>query len=289
MAEPEQNKIKQESDELDSKMVQTYAGDMAQAIGGEQGGLIKKIIHEEEVKQEEHSNPEQIKNKIFMAAGILLLVLALGTVVYLSMNRKEIGTVPVATFTTMIFTDKSASIDATGLTKDQLAQALWAEIDASEVKYGGIEEVTLTLNSRGVGLRGFITILKGALVLSGPQLVDDNFLLGFYTWEARSPFILIKVRSIPDIFNSMRSWEAKMFYDLHGIFGTDINADTNDLLTKSFEDTIVENKNARILYGAGGEVILVYVYLDDSHIIIANDLVAVHEVATRLAGSRIKQ
>ena len=51
---------------LKAKKVETYADDMAKAISGGQGGLIKKIIHEEEEKEalKKNISPESEKNKL---------------------------------------------------------------------------------------------------------------------------------------------------------------------------------------------------------------------------------
>ena len=56
-------------------------------------------------------------------------------------------------------------------------------------------------------------------------------------------------------FGQMRNWENKMFSDLHDIFGIPLSLDTGYLLTKNFEDGIIQNKNARILRdGSGGSL-----------------------------------
>ncbi|OGI76013.1 hypothetical protein A3C67_01435 [Candidatus Nomurabacteria bacterium RIFCSPHIGHO2_02_FULL_42_19] len=291
--EQEQNKIPAPTPgKVPDKITETYAEDVAKAIGGSQGEALKKIIHDEEAREAEKRNlfPESRRNKFFMLAGFLLLISSYLLIFFFFPDREETNEFSVQSeSTSIIFNDKTSFIEVANLTKDQIAKMIWDEASNSDVKYEGIEGIYLNANKRIIGLREFITLLKSTLVLDSPELVDDNFLLGVYVWEAKSPFVLIEIRTLPDIFPSMRAWEDKMFYDLHGLFGLDINADTNYLLTKSFEDGVVENKNARILYGVSGEIILMYVFVDDSHLIIANDLIAVHEITVRLAGSRIKQ
>ena len=97
------------------------------------------------------------------------------------------------------------------------------------------------------------------------------------------------MRSTPDVFPAMKDWEAKIFYDLHGFFGININADTNYLLQKDFEDGIVQNKNARILHDTNGRIVLMYVYLEDGSLLVTNSETAVGEVITRLASARVKK
>lgn len=102
-------------------------------------------------------------------------------------------------------------------------------------------------------------------------------------------FMLLRVRSFQDVFPTMKSWENKMFLDLHSFFGVDISVDTNYLLTKDFEDGIVQNKNARILYDKEFNIVLMYVYVDDNSVIITNTEDAVREIIKRLAASKVRK
>ena len=291
MQEQEQNKINKPTTTSQEKLVETYAGDMADIIGQDQGGFIKNIIHEEEARENEKKNfsPESRKNKIFIFSGILLLVLGLGTLTFLFINRGKIGTVPVENSLPMIFTNKTTFLEVSELSKDQIMAAVVTEADQTKMKRGEIEGFFITLNKKILGLREFVTLLKSTLVLGDPQLVNNNFLLGVYAGETKNPFVLIKMRSMPDIFDSLHNWEPKMFYDLHRLFGVDITADTNYLLTKNLEDSIVENKNGRTLYGTNGDIVFMYVFVDETHTLITNNLAVVHEIIVRLAGSKVKQ
>lgn len=107
--------------------------------------------------------------------------------------------------------------------------------------------------------------------------------------EDTSLFILLKVNSFADVFNQMKTWEDKMFTDLHGFFGIEIFADTSYLLTKDFVDGIIQNKNARILYDDNGQIILMYVYVDESSVVVTNSENTVREVILRVNSSKIKR
>ena len=292
MEEPqEENKIIPKPTPGDNKLVQTYAEDMAEVIEDNKGGIVKKLIQEEEAKALEKMNlsPEAQKNKIFIVLGAVLFLVALGVFSFLFITNK-VGTTDVAPqLTPMIFIDKAVSVEVALLTPEKIAQSVLNEAINTDVKYGGVEGLYLSSGGKAVGLREFIRLIKGNLVLGSPELVDGNFLLGVYSWETRSVFMLVKIRSLPDIFNSMRAWEAKMFNDLHGFFNMTVSSDTSYLLTKSFEDGVIENKNARILYDVYGSTALMYVFVDDEHLLIANDIEAVREIIVRLAASRIKR
>ena len=80
-----------------------------------------------------------------------------------------------------------------------------------------------------------------------------------------------------------------MFYDLHGFFGTDITVDTTYLVTKDFADGLVVNKSARILYDKDGKIVLMYVYADDTSVIITNTQEAAQEIMNRLSAGQIRK
>jgi hypothetical protein len=127
-------------------------------------------------------------------------------------------------------------------------------------------------------------------------LINNNFLLGAFKTGLSSvspnigdPFILLKVTSFPDVFPLMRIWENKMLYDFYEFFGVKITPTTNYLFTKNWEDGIVSNKNARILRDNDGKIILMYVFINDSSIIITNSELATREVILRINSSQIKK
>lgn len=101
--------------------------------------------------------------------------------------------------------------------------------------------------------------------------------------------MLIKVRSMLDAFGSMRAWEEKMFSDLHGFFGITVETANKYLLTKPFDDVVIENKNARVLYDNEGNTVFLYVFADDASIVITDGREAVEELILRLGSSRIRK
>jgi len=284
-----------ENNEIKPKIVQTYVEDMTKVIEDDKGGLIKKIIHEEEEHETEKRNlsPESKKNKLFFLFGAFLTLGALATLGFFILT-KDNSTVPIeAQFTPIIFNDKSDFIEVAGFNQDKITQNIKNIVNGISVKEGGIEGIYLTENKKIIGLREFIRMIEGNLVLNNDGFVNDNFLMGAVNNGTKDFFILIKVRTLPDIFNSLRSWENKMFSDLHGFFGIEISVETKDLLTANFEDGIIENKNARILYQTNGQevrkIIMMYIFADDNSVIITNTGSAAHEIMLRLAASQVKK
>ncbi len=278
--------------EIKNRIIQTYAEDMAKVIEEDQTGLVKKVIHGEEEHEQEQKNlsPQSKKNQVFMFLGLLFILVGLTTLYYFFLGR-EVPTVPVEEqFVPLIFNDSSTSIEVSGFTKDEIAQAVYNAVNGTLVKKGGVEGIYLILNKRDIGLREFVTLIKGNFVPGGNKLfVQDNFLMGVVNAEAKDFFILLKVRSTADIFGSLRNWEGKMFFDLQKFFGVNVSTETKYLLTKNFEDGIIQNKNARILYDQEGKIVMMYIFADDNSVVITDNENATREIMLRLASSRVKK
>ena len=287
-----ENKINPAHGGVKNKNVKTYAEDMAKVIESGEGGIIKKIIHEQEEQEAEKKNlsPESKKNKLFMLVSVALVVLAFLTIISIIVFRQKIFTVSVAPqFTPIIFTDQNKFLEIGGLNRDKIIQTVLNEMNTAKIKVGGIEGIYLANDKNPVLLREFVKLIGGSFVPGQTIFVSDNYLLGVVNNKAKDLFILLKVRSFADIFQSIRAWENKMFYDLHGFFDIGITSETNYLLTKNFEDGIVENKNARILYDKDNKIVLMYVFADENSVIITNTSEAVREIMLRLASSQIKK
>ena len=293
------NEIKPINKEPPRVVLETYAEDMADAVGSDSGILVRKIIHteEEHEKEKQKFSPESKENKIFMFVSFFLLILAVIALSFLSL-RKIITTVtPQVQFTPIIFSDKSTPVDISGLRKDEIAQAVISKINTSTVKAGGLEGIYPTKNNQNIGLREFVNLIKGNFIPPNSTLfVQDSFLMGVVKNQADALpvsgngfFILLKVHTIADVFDSLRAWEPNIMNDLHSFLGIDISSDTNYLFTKDFQDGIIENKNARILYDKDGNIVLMYIFADDNSVVITGSLNAAYEVMLRLASSRIKQ
>jgi len=280
--------------EAKNKLVQTYAEDMAGVIENDTSGLVKKIIHgeEEAEKEKRELSPQSKKNKLFMLLSMLLFAIALAVLSFFF--KTDVKTVEIGNqFTPIIFNDKSSFVEVAGFSKDEISQTILNKVKGTEVKVGGIEGIYITENKKIAELRKFIALLSGNLAPDdthgGISLVNDNFLMGVVNSEAKDFFILLKVRTLSDVFSLLHNWENKMFLDLHGFFGVPISPTTKYLLTADFEDGVIENKNARILYDRDRKIVMMYIFADDTSIVVTNTKSAAREIMLRLSGSQIKK
>ncbi len=276
--------------------VKTYSEDMAKAIEGNEAGLIKQIIKEEEEKEQVKKNlsPESQRNKTFMLISVVLIFaafMALGAIVIIGKRMHTVDVTPQ--FVPLIFTDSMKTLEIAGLNKEKILETIHAGVSGSKVKAGGVEGIYLTEGGKYIGLRRFLSLLKANIDQAKLTYVSDNFFIGAVkdgaSENANEPAVLIKTRAFEDIFEPLQAWESKMYQDLHILFGDTINTDTNYLLTKNFEAGVIENKDARILYRTDGTIALFYLFADDTSVIIARSEEAAREIVIRLASSKVKR
>ena len=301
-----------------NKNIETYADDLAKAVEGDEPGLIKKIIDDQEEKEKfnENYSPTSKKNKSYMLISLVLIILAL-VVFYLIMYfHQEIFTANVAPqYSPLIFTNQNQFLEVGGLNKDQIAQTVSNEINKMEIKTGGIEGIYLTENKKVIGFKEFIKLINGNITPDQMNPVNDNFLIGgtnnnivtpsvspgspetatstdpsardTLSLSEKKPFFLLKTISFVDVFSTMKAWEIKMLFDLHGFFGIYLNTDTNYLFTKDFDDGFIGNKNARILHDKDGNIVLMYIYVNDNSVVITDNETTANEIMAQLAASKI--
>ena len=278
-------------------VVETYTGDMAGVLESSPGGLVKKLIHGEQERENEKKNlsPQSKKNQLFLFISIFLLLFALFALVYLFFLRDN-NVLVNTQFVPIVFNDQSTFLEVSGLKKDEIAQTILNEISKAKTKVGGMEGIYLTENKQIVGLRRFIALTSSHLIPGDNKLfVSDNFQMGAVISGTKANlstgdfFILMKVRSTSDIFDGMRAWENNLLNDLHGFIGVKLSSNTNYLFQKDFTDGLVENKNARILYDKDNNPVLMYIYADNNSVIVTSSQSAAHEIMLRLASNQTQE
>lgn len=287
-----------ENNKLQKKYVETYTEDMVKAIENDKGGLIKKIIHEEEMNEalKKNLSPKSKKNKLFMLLSFTLIFLAVFVLILYIFFYDDINTAPVDYVpASIIFIDQTAFQPIDGLNKDKIAEVVSNKAKNTKVKSGGVESIYLTENKKVIGFKRFLEMTKSNYMLENIGFFGDNFLLGTVNKEKKSSpeddglFLLLKIRSFTDVFPIMKESETQLLNNMHGFFNVNVSPATNYLFTKDWQDGIIGNKNARILRNEAGDIVLMYVFINDSYVVVTNSEGASEEIILRLFSSQIKK
>lgn len=278
--------------EKQNNNIETYTKDMLHILENGGDGIVKKIIHQEEEREnlKKGIHKTSLQNKFFIFGGSILILLAFLSIIFFFFNRVlYIIDVPVQ-FTPIVFLDKSSFLEISDLSKDKIVNIISNKVNMSQVKNGGVEGIYLTENKKVIGYKRFLSLIEGDLGQNNTNIIKDNFLLGLVKQENinnQNLFILMKVLSFTDAFPIMQTWENKMFLNLHRFFDIDITPENEYLLNTNFKDGIIQNKNARILYDKNNQIVFMYVYIDETSIIITNTENVVREIIIRLTSSKV--
>ncbi len=281
----------------DSKVLRTYTSDMADAIRTDEVSVIKIALAEKEKRDQEamYQKAEGTKTSkiLLMIGGVVLIV---GAIIgsYLLIQKKKDKDTPMPTpeaMKTFISYNASSDIDVTDAsTSVELMDA----IKKQERPTGGLVKVfflTQKVNnlSESITSKRFISILKTSI--PGPLIrsLADKFLLGRYSNQS-SPnerdksamFLILETNDYNQAYISMLEWEETMLRDLFVLFNITNSEGDNSIFEKPWRDTIVNNKDARVLYDDEGQAILYYVFMNKSTFVIANNQEALKEIIARL-------
>jgi hypothetical protein len=98
------------------------------------------------------------------------------------------------------------------------------------------------------------------------QSLDSNYMMGIYSQNERSPFLIFKIKLYENAFAGIIGWEDKMANDLGKIwpiksFGA----------ADKFKDRYLSNHDIRELDNDNGDTVLMYSFLDRSTLVITTN------------------
>jgi len=285
----------------DIKVLRTYTSDMADAIRENEVSVIKIAMAEKEKRDREEiyikAKGTNFSKILLFFGGVILIVVAIIGSIYLFKKIKENPQpVIVDKFETFISYDLKSDIDVTKATN---INTLLEIIETNQQKIvKQIEVFYLTKKTNEVietfDLKDFLSLIQTtipeALVrsLSSKYLIGKYSNLNFSTDENNksSLFLILETTDYNQAYASMLEWEGTLLRDLFIIFS--IPKPSNFLFEKKWNDIIVNNKDARVLYGENGEGILYYAFINKNDFVITNNLETLKEIINRILKKNTK-
>lgn len=298
----------------------TYKSDFTDRVGTHSTTQFSVLAAEQDVKPASRQTPTKTKRSLIpIIAGVVLLLLA-GTAsyaAYLYVGARH--TVPVVTLSvpSLIVADEYKKLSGTG---PELMREL-AQV-ANEVLVNGNALVTY-IEQPATGTSGVIAgspasggVLIAALNLPAPDLLLRNITEASTVGVIREggdtrAFFVLRVSSYERTFAGMLTWEPLMERDVGLLYPlyvgapapepeVDLNtASTTKAATSTppvqttipatsrgrFEDTIVANRDVRILRDTQGRALMLYGYADKETLIVARNEASFAALLTRLVST----
>lgn len=283
---------KQLNEKKDVKVLRTYTSDMVDAIRTNEISVIKIALSEKEKREQDDSFKKaegtNFTKTLLIIGGVVLVACAIVGSYFLIQKKaeKDAPKTTINSINTFISYDAKLYIDTTKIfNATDLSNAIKNEPVADQ---GQVRALFLTKTVNAVpemltsnALLSLVnTTAPGALTRS----LSDKYLLGKYSIENNtSPmFLILETTDYNQAYASMLDWEKTILNDLSILFNINIANSNNPILEKTWKDIIVNNKDARVLYGDNGEGLLYYVFVNKNDLVITNNIDALKEVINRI-------
>lgn len=297
----ENNKTQnQNTDEVNTPMqssvpvkAHTLTEDILHTVEGGKLGAVKEIIDAEEQKEMEKKNfsPTANKNTMYIVLGVLLLLSGVFIAYYFTtkiMNNQSIFSANQGP-KDILRSEQNINVDISNLYKLEASRAVYEASQKSAITKGQLARIIIINNGNLVTLPGLLKALDGNFSPSSEFGISENFVFGVVSSDAKYPFLMVNITNINKAFPKIQNWESKMFLDLYGLFGFDLDSEKRYLLNKPFEDVIVKNKNARALLDEDGGFVFMYVFANDNTMIFSTSHEAVEEILERIRVAELQK
>jgi hypothetical protein len=282
--------------------IRTYAEDIKSTIQHKNVSVVKMVLaenkrREDQKTEKEENSPSSPKNIILIALSIFFIVGGIGLVTYLSFIKKADQTPLLVDLpeSGIIRTESIISIPGDTLERSGIIEAM-ERIKTSEIKLNTMTEGLFTIGTGTAKTRmpstEFFNLLESRMPDTLLRAIGYNFMIGVHAFDGNNTYMILTTESFEHAYAGMLSWEPYMRQDI-GIFfstaSTATNASTTvDLLKfNTFEDTVIKNKDIRILKNEKGGTELMYGFVDPTTIVITTSSYTLQEIMERLKVSKL--
>ncbi len=281
------------------KPVRTFKSDAEEAVRYKNISAIDIAVAEQKKKEItpiEYIEPKQSHPGIFVATAlIVMLAIALGWFYWFKTSQKTEKNTPVQVsvetiipYTIIPYTKGSTLLLRAD--SDPLV-LIGAKLGVSNAGLGNVYAIIPTLATTKTAPAD-ISIVLGFTHISSRLLrsLSPVYMIGTYTYDVNSPFIILKNTFFQNAFAGMLDWEKDLRNDLLPLIRVSYpNEDPITANTDIFEDIVVSNIDTRILKNSEGKIILAYAFTDTETLVIATSESALKYVLDRLLTVRSVQ
>ncbi len=304
MEEEKNQDIKKADGEL--KSIHTYKSDVAEFIKSEGKTMADIAIAEAQKRSYEIKDEETVNRNWEKIIKVFIIILILGIVtagvvwfVIKNINKGEPAPVISETeerpgmFISQI-KEKNVSLS------DLSAENIYEKINNTLSENSPFQVVYFTEKTGGALEETFISATdffeKVNIYPPGDILrsLDKEFALGAVAGKVR--FLVLKNHYYSGTFAGVLEWEKSIYDDLKNLLqlpkmqASNLSATTSskEIRKAEFVDSVISNRDVRILKDGAGNIILIYVFTDNNTLVITSSETTMKMVAEKLLGSKVK-
>lgn len=289
-------------------LVRTYKGDLESAIKNDHLSSINIAIAENKkiqaeikagVQREDNTSNEYSTSKIAILVSVLLVIIGIISIsaVYIFKSSPKIPVVQIQELPSLITTEFKSELNIDSISKNKLVSNLSTMLNDSQIIVNNLYNIYpvtgTSTNKRILNALEFVTVLDFNIPDIIKRTLLSDFMVGTFSFGKNLPFIILKTSYFENAYAGMLAWEVDLEKDMQIIFrlpGYETRGNIADeltpTLTKRFNDSVIVNKDVRILKDKNGEIILLYGIIDKETIIITVNDTAFKELIDRLNKER---
>lgn len=276
--------------------LRTYRQDVAGVMRDKKTSLVRLVLEEqkERNRREREVSPTSRKNLPLIFLSLIFLFSTIGIVYYIYFRINSVDhTLEDLKIVPLIFVEKNKEIAVSGKDPRALEGEIVNDIlQDTTLKVDVIEYLFFT-ETLGVQTQDGIVQKKNIIpsdrlfeavgIKMPPMLLRSlrpDFMLGFHSFNKNQPFLILKTDYYDNAFAGMLEWENGMAKDLLPLFGRVDHV--TELSQRKWDDTVIKNKDTRVLRNFDGSIALVYTFKDQRTLIITTSEDTLLEVSRRL-------
>lgn len=297
-------KIPEANPNAPKSIVRTYKGDLATAIAANHLSSINIAIAEnqkmqEQIRAEQKMNPgieegSYSKNKIITFVSIILVVIGVIAISYVYFTSTPSGKVAVVQeLPALITTEYKDELNTTNILKNKFISALSSRLNDTQIQVNNLYNPYITIgtstNRRLINTSEFVTLMNWKMPDLIKRTLLPDYMVGMYSFGENLPFVILKTSYFENAYAGMLQWELDMEKDFQVLFrlpgyedSGGIEAALTPTTVKKFTDSVIVNKDVRIMRDEKGEMMLLYGIIDKETIIITVNDTAFKELLNRL-------
>ncbi len=290
-----------------SAMLHTYKADVQSLVKDRKISMVRAMAIQSDkaagitnntpsvVVKSAPSADKHTSSMFIIIASILMLILG-STAIFVAYSARQSKLAAIADDKSSVLLDDSiifveyrAKLDVTDRLPRETLSELKKILDNSNTALGSITQIILQQRAWSPELGGETTYSlyqSEALELLGLSLSDrfirllggdTSYMLGVHTADRNTPFILLTTRSYEHAFEAMLQWERVAETELSPLFNLEGNSSTS----RTPGNVVIKNIDARVMRDESGEIRFLYSFLDESTLLITNNIHTLTEVARR--------
>lgn len=232
------------------------------------------------------------RNTLFAVGGVALIAIGIGLIgfFFFARNNAPAPIVIDVTTTPLLPSDETREINISGLTPSAISEQV-SNIISSSYQNDTVTQIRFVTQNNGTPVAApiFFEAATAAIPASLSRAFETRMFAGVYTLNDKHPFYVIDIDSFDKAFEGMLAWEKDMYSDMGTLMRTDTatNNSIGGIVLNTFSDVIIANKDARVLRTSEGNIVILYSFVDEHTLVIADSERAFKEILNRLSTAKL--